>query len=96
MLSIYFYLCYLEGMYRTEPIYWASHVVWGIVAYFYPILLVEIVVYQLTQWALNIRLFVFTWEVREGNSLKYTIYKLLQYLVGFLIAFIWNKMEYTT
>ena len=73
-------------MYQTPPIYMATHIAGGALAYFYPILLILFMAYQLLQLALNVRFFVFTMEIHEGNSILYTLYKIAQFLVGYGIA----------
>jgi hypothetical protein len=64
----------------------ATHIAGGALAYFYPILLILFMAYQLLQLTLNIRFFVFTMEIHEGNSILYTLYKIAQFLVGYGIA----------
>ena len=73
-------------MYQTPPLYMAIHVVGGALSYFYPLLIVLFVAYQLLQLILGIRFFVFTMEIREGNSILYTLYKLAQFFIGYGIA----------
>jgi len=73
-------------MYQTPPLYMAIHVAGGAVAYFYPILLILFLAYQLLQLSLNIRFFVFTMEIHEGNSILYTLYKMAQFFVGYGLA----------
>jgi len=74
-------------MYQTPPLYMALHVVGGAISYFYPALIALFVAYQLLQLILGVRFFVFTMEIRQGNSVLYTLYKLAQFLVGFAAAF---------
>lgn len=74
-------------MYQTPPLYMAIHVAGGAVAYFYPILLILFLAYQLLQLSLNIRFFVFTMEIHEGNSILYTLYKMAQFFVGYGLAY---------
>jgi hypothetical protein len=74
--------------YQTHPLYFASHIVLGMIAYFYPILIVFIIGYQLLQLALHKRFFVFSWKIEEGNSVSYTCYKLMQYAMGYMIAYV--------
>jgi len=74
-------------MYQTPPLYMAIHVVGGAISYFYPILIGLFVVYQLLQLVLGVRFFVFTMEIRRGNSILYTLYKLAQFFVGYGLAY---------
>jgi len=73
-------------MYQTPPLYMALHVAGGAISYFYPLLIWLFVVYQLVQLVLGIRFFVFTMEIRKGNSILYTLYKLSQFFVGYAIT----------
>ena len=70
-------------MYQTQPLYMAIHVAGGAISYFYPILITLFVAYQLLQLILGIRFFVFTMEIRQGNSILYTLYKLAQFFIGY-------------
>jgi hypothetical protein len=73
-------------MYQTPPLYMATHVAGGAIAYFYPLLIILFIAYQILQLVLGIRFFVFTMEIRQGNSILYTLYKLLQFFAGYGIA----------
>jgi hypothetical protein len=73
-------------MYQTPPLYMLTHVAGGALAYFYPILLILFLAYQLLQLSLNVRFFVFTMEIREGNSILYTLYKSAQFFIGYGLA----------
>ena len=73
--------------YQTPPLYFASHILLGIIAYFYPILIVFIIGYQFLQLALHKRFFVFSWKIEEGNSVGYTCYKLMQYAIGYAVGY---------
>jgi hypothetical protein len=73
-------------MYQTPPLYMAIHLAGGAVSYFYPLLIALFIAYQLLQLVLGIRFFVFTMEIRKGNSILYTLYKLAQFFVGYGVA----------
>ena len=77
--------------YRTPPLYIASHIILGMIAYFYPILLVFIIAYQLLQLVFNCRFFVFSWKIEKGNSAPYTLYKIMQYFIGYAVVYIVYK-----
>jgi hypothetical protein len=72
-------------------IYILSHIVIGYIAFFYTELLVAIFGYQVLQLLLNVRFFIFSWKIEAGNSIEHTIIKFLEYLVGYLIAFMQYK-----
>ena len=73
-------------MLETPPLYIGIHMIGGAVAYFYPFLIALFIIYQLLQLVLNIRFFVFTMEIKTGNSILYTLYKIAQFFVGYAAA----------
>ena len=73
--------------YETPPLYMAIHVISGMIAYFYPILIILMVAYQLVQLVLNCRFFLFSWKIEKGNSAPYTFYKIMQYVVGYCMVY---------
>jgi len=75
-------------MYETPPLYIILHIVLGFISYKYPLLLVAFVLYQFLQYGLGVRFFGFTLEVKSGNSLDYTVYKLAQFGLGLVLAMI--------
>ena len=78
--------------------YWITHLVAGgilaiktIPIQYRLVLLLSIIIYQLGQYYLNIRLFIFDNKVMEGNSLQHTVNKLQDYLFGFCIILIISR-----
>jgi len=76
----------------TPSIYVAIHVISGMIAYYFPILIILMVGYQLLQLVLNCRFFLFSWEIKKGNSAPYTFYKILQYIVGYAAVFSYESI----
>jgi heme O synthase-like polyprenyltransferase len=72
-------------------IYILSHIIIGYIAFFYTELLVAILGYQVLQLLLNVRFFIFSWKIESGNSIEHTVIKLLEYSLGYLIAFMQYK-----
>jgi hypothetical protein len=72
-------------------IYILSHITIGYIAFFYTELLVAILGYQVLQLLLNVRFFIFSWKIESGNSIEHTVLKLLEYCLGYLIAFMQYK-----
>ena len=70
-------------MHQTPPLYMAIHVISGALAYFFQPLVLLFVLYQLAQLAFNFRFFFFTMEIKSGNSILYTLYKLAQFFLGY-------------
>ena len=78
--------------------YWLIHLIMGgilairsIPIQYRLILLISIIIYQLGQYYLNVRFFLFDNRVAEGNSLEHTINKLQDYLFGFCIILILSR-----
>ena len=78
--------------------YWITHLVAGgilaiktIPIQYRLVLLLSIIIYQLGQYYLNVRLFIFDNKVMKGNSLQHTIHKLQDYLFGFCIILILSR-----
>lgn len=73
-------------MYETPPIYLVIHLLIGAASYFYPSLFLLFIGYQLLQLVLDIRFFLFSWEIKHGNSIAYTGYKILQGAAGYALT----------
>ena len=73
--------------FQTPPLYFIIHVVTGMISYFYPFIIILSLMYQFLQLALNGRFFLFEWKFKTGNSLGYTLYKISQYLIGYLAVY---------
>lgn len=80
------------GVYRKPLYYGLIHVLSGFLAFHYAWFGIVFLVYQLFQLILNKRFFVFQGRMEEGNSLGHTAFKLGEFLVGMLIAFVIHKI----
>jgi len=84
-------------MYRYPLVYSLSHLTVGFISYKYLWLIPIIVIYQFIQYMKNIRFFFLGSSkslINKGNNLSHTIYKLFEYIVGFIIAYIYyNNIE---
>lgn len=97
----FIYIIYLmDNVFKNDysTPYWITHLaVGGILAIktipiqYRLVLLLSIIIYQLGQYYLNVRLFIFDSKVAEGNSLEHTINKLQDYLFGFCIILILTR-----
>jgi hypothetical protein len=75
-----------------KPIlYTIIHIISGYIAYYYPVLLVAIFGYQVLQLVFNVRVFFFSWKIEPGNSIEHTLVKLIEYALGYFIAFMLNN-----
>jgi hypothetical protein len=68
-----------------DPIYVIIHVLSGVLAYFIPVIIPLVVFYHGLQYMMDVRLFGFQGEIREGNSFEHTLVKLLEILAGYII-----------
>ena len=64
------------------------HILIGAIAYNYPLWIGLFLVYQFLQYGMGVRFFLFSWEVKDGNSFVYTLYKLAQFAFGLGAAMI--------
>ncbi len=71
------------SVYSTPTLYMLSHMLIGAFGVKYNFLVWLVVAYQLVQWVIGGRFFIHTWEIRSGNSLPYTAWKLNQYWFGY-------------
>ena len=76
--------------YQTPPVYFTIHILMGFFSYYYPLFIPVFLSYQFLQYFTNSRLFLLSTTIERGNSFEYTLYKCTQFLVGYLIAFLYN------
>jgi hypothetical protein len=76
-------------MYNYPIIYSISHIIIGYISYHYLHIIPLIFIYQFLQLFLNKRFFFFDKKViyKNGNTINHTIYKLGEYIIGFIIAY---------
>lgn len=74
-------------------IYTISHVFLGLIAVWYPLLGLLFIAYQLLQYILNIRFFLFSMEIKEGNSAYHTMKKLGEIAIGFVIGLLIKNLS---
>jgi len=72
--------------FERPQIYAVTHVLLGFIGFQYPAILFLAVAYQLLQYFLDIRFFVFQGRIEKGNSLQHTGLKLFEILIGFLLG----------
>ena len=78
-------------MYKYPLIYSISHLVVGFISYNIRWLIPFIIIYQFIQYLIGVRFFflgVKEQYIVNGNSISHTLYKLFEYFVGFIIAYI--------
>ena len=77
-----------SGVYKKPIYYGLLHVAAGFVAFHYAWVGFVFLFYQLSQLVLNKRIFIFQGKIEDGNSSRHTAFKLQEFLVGMLLAFI--------
>lgn len=80
-------------LWYKPPIYIVIHTLSGFIGYFFPILLLIVVLYHLLQYFLDLRLFFFDLNYKPGNSLEHTSLKLFEVLIGYLLAVMVMKLR---
>ena len=76
-------------------IYVAIHLILGYFSFSYPILLIGILSYHFLQLFFNVRLFLFSWTIEQGNSLEHTLVKLFETLLGYGIGMLDSNLRRT-
>jgi hypothetical protein len=79
-------------MFKRHPVYLLTHIILGIVGFYYPMILYLTVGYQVSQYALNTRFFIFEGVIKSGNSLEHTAVKLGEVGFGYILAMIYNNV----
>lgn len=81
-------------MYKYPLIYSISHLVIGFISYSNLWLIPVIIVYQCIQYFIGVRFFFLGSTgtyIDNGNNISHTIYKLFEYVVGFIVAYIYYE-----
>lgn len=82
------------GVHFDKPmIYTLSHVLLGFIAVWYPLLGLLFIAYQLLQYLLNIRFFLFSMEIKHGNSAYHTMKKLGEIAIGTVIGLLVKNLR---
>jgi hypothetical protein len=77
-------------IFQRHPIYLVTHIILGIIGYFYPKVLYLTIGYQLAQYFFNIRFFLFEGAIKSGNSLQHTSVKLSEVAFGYILAMLYK------
>ena len=67
-----------------HPIYMISHILIGIIGYFFPALLIAFLAYQFIQYVFGFRFFLFEMAIKSHNSLEHTSYKIMEAFIGYI------------
>lgn len=74
------------ALYERPPHYAISHILFGFTAVWFPIIGILAVVYQLAQFAFNVRTFPVEWHIEKGNSVAHTGLKLAEMALGYALG----------
>jgi len=74
-----------------HPIYMISHVLIGIIGYFFPVLLIAFLAYQFLQYIFGFRFFLFDMAIKSHNSLEHTSYKIIEAFIGYITTMLFMK-----
>jgi hypothetical protein len=80
------------GLYERPRYYAASHLLFGFLAVWYPLVGILAVLYQLGQFAFNVRTFPVEGRIEPGNSLEHTGLKLFEMAVGYLAGVLFRRV----
>ena len=73
-------------IYERPPYYALSHLMFGFLAVWYPLIGFLALMYQLGQYIYNVRVFPVEGKILPGNSLQHTAVKLGEMAVGYVIG----------
>ena len=82
-------------MFYRHPIYFITHLILGFLGYFYPQVLYVTLGYQLFQYGIDKRIFLFEGVIKTGNTLNHTAVKLVEVGVGWLLAMLYMASSTT-
>ena len=80
-------------MFKRHPVYRIIHLILGFVGYFYPKVLYGTIGYQVLQYVLGIRFFLFEGAIKSGNTIEHTAIKLGEIGAGWLLAFLYVQLS---
>lgn len=80
-------------LYPRPGYYMVSHVAIGFIAAWIPVIGILAVLYQLGQYALNIRTFPVEMKYENGNSLQHTGLKLAEMLGGYILGKAFQRVQ---
>ncbi len=73
-------------LYERPPHYAISHILFGLIAVWVPIIGILAVTYQLLQFAFNVRTFPVEGRIEKGNSVAHTGLKLAEMGLGYSLG----------
>jgi hypothetical protein len=79
-------------LYARHGIYAVIHVIIGFIgAVIHPVILLIALLYQVGQYAFNIRVFPLEGEMKNGNSIEHTALKVLEIFFGYGVGKLFMK-----
>lgn len=74
-------------IYERPSYYMISHVLFGFLAVWYPLIGIVAVLYQLAQYMMNVRVFPIEGRILYGNTAHHTALKLAEMGIGYGIGY---------
>jgi hypothetical protein len=81
-----------SGLYERPRYYAASHLLFGFIAVWYPLIGLLAVLYQIGQFTFNVRVFPVEGRIEPGNSWQHTGLKLVEMVVGYLAGILLRRI----
>jgi len=79
-------------LYKRAPYYIIIHLFFGFIAAWIPLIGILALTYQITQYALDIRVFPIEFLVKPGNSLEHTSLKILEMAIGYISGLLVKRL----
>ena len=73
-------------MFKRHPVYLITHLILGFIGYFYPKVLYGTIGYQVLQYGMGVRFFLFEGAIKSGNTIEHTAMKLGEVAIGYVLA----------
>ena len=84
-------------LYYKKPIYYTViHIIMGTIAYYYSSFIAIYLLYQLGQWYIGKRFFLFQWKIEDGNTWFHTLIKIGEFMMGWIFAYFINLTKENT
>ena len=84
-------------LYYKKPIYYmVIHIVMGSISYYYRPFIIVYLLYQLGQWYIGKRFFLFQWKIEDGNSWFHTFIKIGEFMIGWIFVYFINLIKQNT
>jgi hypothetical protein len=80
-------------IYEKPWYYTASHFILGFFCFWFPLLGILVLIYQLGQFVFNVRVFPVEGKIEKGNTIEHTGIKLTEIGVGYGIGYLVKSLH---